>query len=444
MAFDGSPRVVRPSSTFLKMCPDTYYERFGFCEGQIAAPPHPELGLVVVIPCFNEPDLIGSLGSLWNCDRPAGAVEVIVVLNSPASCDAAVREQNERSFQKASDWIAQHPDPRLSFHLLHLPDLPPKHAGVGLARKIGMDEAARRFDQLGKPRGIIVGFDADCQCDANYLTAIERHFLDHPRCPGCSVYFEHPLEGSLEAEVYDAIAAYELHLRFYNQALRYAGFPHAHHTLGSCMAVRANVYKSQGGMNRRQAGEDFYFLQKIIPLGAFADLTATRVIPSPRPSDRVPFGTGKAVLDALREGKRATYPLEAFLDLRTLFLAIPALCDGHAISNPDFLSAASKAMRSFLDKEDFVKSLQEIRQNTANEATFRSRFFRWFNAFRAMKFVHHARDYFYGEPKVGPEAVRLLQLVAGDVQGLDGMAVRDLLAIYRALERKVGNSQAKD
>jgi len=43
----------------------------------------------------------------------------------------------------------------------------------------------------------------------------------------------------LSAQVYGAIAAYELHLRYYVQALRYAGFPHAHHTVGSCLAVRA-------------------------------------------------------------------------------------------------------------------------------------------------------------------------------------------------------------
>src|SRR5213594_3575687 len=99
------------------------------------------------------------------------------------------------------------------------------------------------------------------------------------------------MAGLLDPKVAEAIAAYELHLRYYVRALRYAGFPYAHHTIGSCMAVRADVYKKQGGMNKRQAGEDFYFLQKIIPLGHFTDLTETKVIPSSRPSDRVPFGT---------------------------------------------------------------------------------------------------------------------------------------------------------
>jgi len=424
------------------MRPDKYYERFSFCEAQIAQPPHPELGLAVVIPCFNEPDLVGSLESLWNCERPGGATEVIVVLNSSIGCPAPIRLQNERSSQEASFWMAEHQDPLLTFHLVHLPNLPRKHAGVGLARKIGMDEAARRFDALNKPTGIIAGFDADCRCDANYLTAIADHFRAQPRCPGCSIYFEHPLEGPLEPKIYEAIAAYELHLRYYTQALRYAGFPHAHHTIGSSMAVRSNAYKRQGGMNKRQAGEDFYFLHKIIPLGGFADLTATRVIPSPRPSDRVPFGTGKAVLDSLQELKGATYPLEAFGDLKAFFESIPALYANGARSSQELARRGSEAMQSFLEKQNFAKSLDEIRENTANEATFRSRIFRWFNAFMAMKFAHHARDLFYGEPEVEREAARLLRLMGSGSEDAARITARELLRIYRTIERR-GETAAK-
>src|SRR4029434_9989987 len=100
-------------------------------------------------------------------------------------------------------------------------------------------------------------------------------------------------------EIYKAIAAYELHLRYYLQALRTAGFPHGYHTIGSSMAVRARTYMEQGGMNRRQAGEDFYFLHKLIPLGGFTELNSTTVYPLPRPSNRVPFGTGRAVSEWL-------------------------------------------------------------------------------------------------------------------------------------------------
>src|SRR5436190_5869715 len=384
---------------------DSYFRRFGFCERLIATPPRSDLGIVVVIPCFNEPDLIGSLESLWLCARPECSVEVIVIVNSPAGCGEEIRWQNQATLKTAAEWIAQHRHPRLTFHTLHFPRLPAKQAGVGLARKIGMDEALRRFDDLGRTEGIIVGYDADCRCETNYLTALERHFQANPQSPGCSIYFEHPLKGPLLSQIYGAIAAYELHLRYYVQALRYAGFPHAHHTIGSCMAVRTDAYRKQGGMNRRKAGEDFYFVHKIIPLGGFADLTSTTVYPSPRPSDRVPFGTGKAVGEVLSGRQMKTYPLEAFLDLKQLIDRVPEFYQEGYL---ELLVALPQSVRGFLAEEQFADVLAEIRHNTSSEAAFRKRFFCWLDGFRAMKFVHHARDGFYVEGNVEEQTARLL------------------------------------
>ena len=320
---------------------DFYFQRFGFCPRQISSPPAQDVGLVVVMPCFNEPDLTGSLQSLWQCERPAGAVEVIVVINSAVDSPEAVRSQNRKTLQQAAKWASAHSGPRLTFHLLDFPDLPAKQAGVGLARKIGMDEAARRFDEARNADGVIISFDADCRCERNYLTSIERHFQKHRRSPACSIYFEHPLAGE-GSEADDAIAGYELHLRYYVQALRYAGFPWAHHAIGSCMAIRTEIYTKQGGMNKRQAGEDFYFLQKIIPLGHFTDLTETKVIPSSRPSDRVPFGTGKAVRDFLRDRQSWTYPLQSFLDLKQLFEQLPELFRAKDLSAAKLLDCVAE------------------------------------------------------------------------------------------------------
>src|SRR5438128_9925286 len=379
---------------------DHYLQRFGFCERQVATPPQPDLGMVVVIPCFKEPDLIGSLESLWCCERPACSVEVIVVVNSPAGCSEEIRAQNRATLRAARGWIAQRRDARLAVHLLHFPELARKEAGVGLARKIGMDEAMRRLDDVGRAGGIMVGYDADCRCDRNYLKAIARHFQQNPPSAGCSIYFEHPLGGPLPPQVYEGVAAYELHLRYYLQALRYAGFPHAYHTLGSCMAVRADAYREQGGMNKRQAGEDFYFLHKIIPLGGFADLTETIVHPSPRPSDRVPFGTGKAVRAFLGGKEMGTYPLEAFLDLKQLFDWLP-LTDRHGDGSAgECAGPLPETVRGFLRQQRFAEAMKDIRQNTSSEAAFLKRFFRWFDGFRAMKFVHYVRDCFFGEGEV--------------------------------------------
>jgi glycosyltransferase involved in cell wall biosynthesis len=357
--------------------------------------------MVVVIPCYNEPNLVGALEALSRCEWPKAAVEVIVVINSGEGASTPVREQNLRSLKEASPWTREDCDNFFRVHLLYFPDLPRKHAGVGLARKIGMDEALRRFDAVNRLDGVIVCFDADSGCDPSYLVELERYFAERPKSPGCSVYFEHPLEGNEEARVHEAIALYELHLRYYVQALRFAGFPHTYHTIGSSMAVRADAYMKQGGMNRRQAGEDFYFLHKIIPLGNFGEVNTTRVIPSPRASDRVPFGTGRAVREYLANERLETYPMQVFRDLKELFDAV----------REDRLKAELQTvgpLRSFLEQQSFASVLEEIRKHTSSPEMFRKRFFRWFDGFMAMKYIHFARDTAYGPAEICEAAPELL------------------------------------
>ena len=417
----------------------SYFRRFGFCERQIAAQTPPDLGLSVVIPCYDEPDLIGSLEALRACERTKRGAEVIVVINSSAESRDEVRRRNLKTFDLATAWAEGHSGPGLQFHVLHFPDLPPKQAGVGLARKIGMDEALRRFDEAGNLQGVIACFDADCRCERNYLTSLERHFERNPRSIGCSIYFEHPLAagpGTIEDE---AIAAYELHLRYYVQGLRFAGFPYAHHTIGSSMAVRARTYLEQGGMNKRQAGEDFYFLQKVMPHGQFTDLKDTTVFPSPRPSHRMPFGTGKAVRDYLSTGESRTYPLQAFLDLRVFFEYVSEEIAGGRLPSWLLPGTQPESVRSFLQECGFAEAMQEIRENTASKEAFRKRFFGWFDGFRVMKFMHHGRDKFYGGKMVAEEAEKLLRLMGeakGFERGKEGTTgVFELLQNYRRLER---------
>jgi hypothetical protein len=409
----------------------SYLERFGFGGQRVFEKPAAGLGMIVVIPCFRETSLLRALDALWKCERPDCSIEVLVVINSGETAPASDLEQNLRTLHELEVWRREHVDPRFLVHPIHVPDLPRKHAGVGLARKIGMDEALRRFDwaeahhEGHEGEGIIVCFDADCTCDPNYLRALEAYFKQHPKSPGCSIYFEHPLEGEGEPRVYEAIVRYELHLRYYVEALRYAGFPHAFHTIGSSMAVRAATYMEQGGMNRRKAGEDFYFLHKIIPLGGFGELNSTRVIPSPRVSDRVPFGTGKAVGDYLSGKPFVTYPLRAFEDLRAFFTQASNLFDSPPVN-------LSPTLQAFLSNQQFDHALAEIRANTATAAMFVKRFFRWFDGFLAMKYIHFARDAAYGSEKVEEATARLLAL-----NGLTADAdAKDLLNAYRVLQRK--------
>lgn len=124
----------------------------------------------------------------------------------------------------------------------------------------------------------------------------------------------------------------------------------------------------------------------------------------------MPFGTGRAVSEQSLGKPALTYPFEAFEDLKQFF------ADMH---HPP------KAMRPFLEAMEHKEKLREICANTASQAAFRDRFFRWFNGFVTMKWIHFARDNFYGARPVLDEARRLPGM--GDS--------KDLLATYRHLQR---------
>ena len=394
------------------------------------------LGISVVIPAFDEPNLLFSLMNLARCELPLVDVEVIVVINNSEQSSEEVKARNQAIFLQARDWAQANNQARLKFQLLYVPDFPAKSAGVGLARKIGMDEACWRFMKIGNPKGIIACFDADSRCDENYLCALEAHFKVHPKSQACSIYFEHPTHGiDFPDSVYEAIIPYELHLRYYIHAQRLAGFPYAFHTVGSSMAVRCMAYQQQGGMNKRKAGEDFYFIHKFTPLGNFTECLTTKIIPSPRPSHRVPFGTGRAVQEILNdEGTYLSYNLQSFLDLQVLFLQVDQLFSFSLLELEEFLATLPESVRQFLLEMKFEEKWKEIKENTASLTAFRSRFFRWFNAFTLMKFVHYARDHFHPNVEVGEVAARLLAHQLG--QAFEPKALKSLLKEYRLLDQQ--------
>ena len=396
--------------------------------------------MVVVIPCHDEPDLVGALERLANCEPPLGQVEVIVVINSSEKNSAEVALQNQHTLSQTTNWLAGRGNHWLPIHLLHLPDLPHRHAGVGQARKSGMDEALRRLADVAQAEdGLLVCYDADCRCSTNYFIGIEAHFTKQPNMPGCSIHFEHPLDvGEWTAlgfgdrapvqTVFDGIAAYELHLRYHVRAQKCIGFPYGFHTIGSAMAVRAWAYVKQGGMNRRQAGEDFYFLQKISWLGQVSLLTGVTVHPSPRLSCRVPFGTGKAVGDYVADGKLATYPLQAYRDVQWLLGQVEELWE---TGKPG--SDAPEAMARFLGPGFRGTIVPELRANSGDLAAFRKRFFRWFNAFQLMKFLNVARDEIHGPAAVEVTAAELLECMKRPLPESGGAEA--LLRQFRRMEK---------
>ncbi|MFT5207438.1 MAG: hypothetical protein ACI9CF_001190 [Candidatus Omnitrophota bacterium] len=405
-------------------------------EPQLQAPDE-ALNTCIIIPCYDEVNLIRTLDSLARNLTFSGLVEVFVVLNDSVDDNIDIQKNNHNTYLSALKWASAQTHDQLKFYCLDATRMPVNDAGVGLARKIGMDLAAQRLCSVQHPDGIILNLDADCEVQTNYIQAVQHSFNGSKACQAASIYFEHPLTRDLPEAEYVGIINYELFLRYYIRGLIYAGHPHAYHTLGSCMAVTAKRYLSEGGMNKRKAGEDFYFLHKLIPLGKFRNIVATTIYPSSRPSHRVPFGTGKAIQQWLDSTQKvySTYNPQIFNDLKTFLEYIPHLWEINSSASLE-IDSMPKSIQDFLGQSEpggFEKRLNEIKLNSTSLARFVSRFFRWFNGFRVLKYVHYARDHYYANMPIETVANTLLNSIQYE-KAEQNLSAFDLLMFYRDLD----------
>ena len=398
--------------------------------------PSVNTGIITVVPAFNEPGITNMLNSLASCTPPSSGVEVIIVINAPPGASREALAGNALTRELAEKWKSENRDSFFTLHLIDPGTITYEKWGVGMARKTGMDEALSRFTVTGRTDGVILSLDADCTVEKNYFTQIEKELLNEKNRKGCSIFFEHPLSGTeFPPEVYSAAAIYELHLRYFLQALKYTGYPWVHHTIGSCFAVKASAYRASGGMNRRQAGEDFYFIQKLLPAGGYFNLNSTTVYPSPRRSERVPFGTGTVVSEITSAGQESfsTYNPEAFGDLKKFFALTAGSCDLSRNLALKTYELFPDSVKEFLPLNKWTENADSIISNTSGPETFRKRFYNWFNTFMIIKYLNFVhREGICRKLSPAGAAVKLLEM-SGISDHPD--TVTGLVNFFRVMER---------
>ncbi len=370
--------------------------------------------IIVVIPAYAEQNIATALRSLHDCSKPIGEVSVIIVINEPDNAKESISTLNKRTFEEAEGITKTFEQFTINLKL------PPKKAGVGLARKIGMDEAVRCFEENRKD-GIIVCYDADCTCAPNYLQVIED-FFSNPEHKLGMVHYEHDLNGPNS----EAIILYELFLRYYINALRIIQYPNALQTLGSCITVKSKAYQKQGGMNTRKAGEDFYFIHKMVPLGGLGEINNTTIFPSDRTSERVPFGTGFAINNYLKSPDQAypSYSPKIFEDLKVINLNLEEIYYTRQL--PKYPESVAR----FYSEHHF--SIAELISQSGSFENFLSRYYSWWDGFRVLKFVHFCRDEFYPNEPLSNSMVWLDQYLK---TGLDSLSKIEQLRAMRTYDK---------
>ena len=365
---------------------DQYFKRFNFRTIKVSHQPLDDLKIIVVIPIYYEKNLTPTLESLFlNQENYSFSIEVIAIVNDSSIEKKEVKELNQKTFIKLKNFAKNNNNKKAFLIPIYLDNLDPKHAGVGWARKLGMDLALERFKSI-KFNGIIVGLDADTPVASNYFLEIDSFFQNN-KIQAVSIHFEHPIKGkNYSGFHYHQIINYELHLRYYKNALSFVGVPYAFHTIGSAFALRASAYARQGGMNRRKAGEDFYFINKLIKGEKFGEIINTYVEPSPRMSNRVPFGTGRAILEAFNNKKdlSLTYNFKSFEVLKEWV---------DNIKRERFIyDEFPKLIKDYLSREDWDVLHEMFINNSQSNENYLKLFFKKFDAFWVLKFIHFQRD----------------------------------------------------
>jgi len=177
-----------------------------------------------------------------------------------------------------------------------------KHYGVGWARRIAMDEAAKQAND----DDIMVTLDGDTTIDRQYLSSLVESFNKHPGISGITIPYYHKLTGDELAD--RAILRYEIYMRYYLLNMLRINNPYAFTAIGSAIAVTMKNYKRIGGITPFKSGEDFYFAQKLAKAGPLLIWNEEIAYPAARFSDRVFFGTGPAMIKG-SAGDWSSYPI---------------------------------------------------------------------------------------------------------------------------------------
>lgn len=340
---------------------------------------------ILVVPCFDEaPNCLTDV-----VQELTARVLVIAVVNTPGNATPVQAHRTRLHWRTLTDGAA---GPCVLATLTPYADvlavnrmLPdrsiPRRQGVGLARKIGADIALAYIRRGAIDAQWVYLTDADARLPADYFTP-------PPTPAGCLVYpFRHRAEPRLAAR----IDRYELRLRYYVNRLRYAGSPYAYHTLGSTIAIRADVLEAVRGVPKRNAAEDFYLLNKSAKVAPIYTPATTPIELSGRDSHRVPFGTGPALAAMEMAQPYLSYAPESFDLLANANTYIGSLGE----------APLSREARAILDELGLPKFLASMRRQYKRPETQLRALHQWFDAFRSLRFVHVARRFYADVPLAG-------------------------------------------
>ncbi|MGL4987056.1 MAG: glycosyltransferase [Treponemataceae bacterium] len=351
----------------------------------------PLFDLAVIIPAYDEyPTFFKTIFSLEQAYliTPNKKIALIIVINNTESDKNSIKENNLQLLQELANYSSE-------FFIIPIDCASqnktlPEKKGVGLARKIGMDFAI----EINCP--ILASMDADTLVEKNYFFSIFDLFSKKNLQKPFFALTDFTHQKAPDTQEQQAILFYENYLKNNSYNLQKTGYPYFPIALGPTLVCTAFAYVEAGGMNMRNAGEDFYFLQKLLKSNILSHENLffslkTCVHPSSRISKRVPFGTGRVVAQYLESGKIKKINEKNYQILEVLLIFFKQISNNLSEDKIDFTEIHFKKLPSilqeFLQKENFLKVSENLFKNNKNSNLYKA-FLIWFDGLKAIQLFH--------------------------------------------------------
>lgn len=383
-----------------------YLKKYSIGNWELETNDYTKINSAIIIPAIAEfKSLLPLLISLSeNDDQFFKNTIVIFVINNLASSGAEIKDDNLKCINFLKNIINKKAGPNpltekiiksnLRIGIINAStegkELSEKEGGVGLARKIGMDLALRFFDYSSSSKKLLICLDADCTVDKNYISEIIECF-SKKNIEAAVINYRHNFT---DTKTSASIICYEIFLRYYVLGLQLANSPFAFHSIGSTIVCDHKSYIKIGGMNKRRAAEDFYFLEKLVKITKIHKINSTNVYPSSRDSWRVPFGTGQRVKRFLSNVKNeyVLYNVKSFSVLKewlNIFNSEKFLIPEEYLAEAKNIN---KYLYDFLIKNNFKQNWEKILRNSKTKEQINKQKINWFDGFRTLKLIHFLRD----------------------------------------------------
>lgn len=383
-----------------------YLKKFGFEKWQLILSEEKLYENIFVIPAIDEFENLKKLFKtiLENDKEYFNSTLFVIVINNLKSSQQKILNENLKTISYFKSIIHKKELDKFSEKIISSKlnigivdassegfEMPEKDGGVGFARKIGMDLALKVFDYNSAKKKMIFCLDADCLVAENYLASLIEE-VNKKNISAGYVEYEHQLPEDDEEK--KAILLYEIFLRYYVVGLKYANSPFAFDTIGSTMFCDYEHYIKIGGMNKKKAAEDFYFLEKLAKITQIKKINKTKIYPSSRKSWRVPFGTGQRVNRYFQKthNENLVYNPESFEVLKKW---IELFFNDEILTSDEYLNKANQihsSLKNFLIEQSFQTAWEKILNETEKKEQIQKQKLFWFDGFRTLKLIHYLRD----------------------------------------------------